>query len=1131
MQRSGKATYWVVLQARPDLRRASSMSWKARGEFVADSLRTTAAQSQAGVQALLRGRGVAFKSFWGANVIRVTSDAATLDALARRPEVQSIQADRTYHVVEAIPSVSQATVQTVEWNIANIRADQVWSTFGDRGEGVVVATIDTGVQYNHPALVNQYRGNLGGGSFDHNYNWYDPANVCPGDVPCDNVFHGTHTMGTILGDDGAGNQIGVAPGARWIAAKGCESNSCSTQSLLNSGQWMLAPTDLSGNNADPSKRPDIVSNSWGNTVGGDTFYQTVVQNWVAAGIFPVFANGNSGPGCSTVGSPGSYPESYGVGAYDINNAIASFSSRGPSPFSSITKPNISAPGVNVRSSVPTNSYAAYNGTSMATPHIAGVVALMWSAAAALVGDIAQTRQILDNTAIDTNDTSCGGTAANNDVFGQGRVDAYEAVNQSPRGPTGVVQGTVRKSADSSPLAGMMVHAVGPGDRTTTTNGSGGYSLTLPVGTYDVTVSGFGYVSQTATGLAVTNGGTLTHDFSLTAAPTHTLSGHVRDSNGNPLAGAKVTLLLTPLAPATTDGGGAYSFASVPDGTYNVQAQMNRCLDSQTQPVTLSANQSLDFALALRKDLFGYSCAELSAAWVNGTAPQALTGDDNYLSVALPFTFSFYGTPYANVYVTTNGYLSFNSAGSTFVNSTIPNPGSPNAAIDAFWDDMWMDGSSTVKTDTLGVTPNRRFVVEWDNVGFFSNTALRVDFETVLYESGDILTQYRNISLTDGMAQGNSATFGIENATGSDGLQYASGEAAVHDGLAVRYSVSAFTGVSGVVTDANDGLAIQGATVRALQGGNPVNTTTTDAGGGYQLSVGAGSYMVDAAKTNYETASNAVVVAQGQGATQNFALKTGKLTVTPGSLSFTPASGQQQTQSLTVSDSGVGGLTWSLSENGGDVPWLSETPTGTTLAAGGSQTVQVTVNAALMGSLTGSATLDFQSNGAKQATAHVTISATVSPYQQRVNVGGPAVTTSGNAWTADRAFTAGSWGYTNSASTTYSVRKAISGTLDDVLYQNQRLTPTEYRFTVPNGTYQVQLMFAELKRVKVGARVFDVNVEGTSIANVDIVRDVGLNAADVYTRTVTVSDGVLNVIFTPHAGSQAPVVNALWVLQQ
>jgi subtilisin family serine protease len=233
-------------------------------------------------------------------------------------------------------------------------------------------------------------------------------------------------MGTMVGDDGGVNQIGVAPQAKWIAAKGCETNFCSDFALLSSAEWILAPTKLDGSAARVDKRPHIVNNSWGGG-GGDPWYMDSVDAWVASGIFPAFSNGNSGPSCDTAGSPGDYAQSYSAGAYDINNTIASFSSRGPSDFSNITKPNISAPGVNVRSSVPNNSYALFSGTSMASPHVAGTVALIWAAAPSLSRDIDGTRAILDSTAVDKAGT-CGGDASNNNTYGQGRLDAFAAVD-------------------------------------------------------------------------------------------------------------------------------------------------------------------------------------------------------------------------------------------------------------------------------------------------------------------------------------------------------------------------------------------------------------------------------------------------------------------------------------------------------------------------------------------------------------------------------------------------------------------------------------------------------------------------------------------------------------------------------
>jgi len=442
---SGEATFWVLLHERANLAPAYQLrNDEARGTFVYRKLREVASQSQAGLRSLLDAHGASYRPFWIVNAIRVTGGGALVRELAARPEVKAIQADRQYRLPPVeVSATEEEHVDTVEWGIDRIRAPLVWSTFDVRGEGIVVANIDTGVQYDHPALVRQYRGNLGGGSFDHNYNWFDPSHVCiPANVPCDNAPHGTHVMGTMVGDDGTPgpNQIGVAPNARWIAAKGCEDVSCTLSALLASGEWMLAPTDLAGGHPRPDLRPHVVNNSWGGGPG-DTFYLDVIASWLASGIFPAFANSGAGPSCGTVGSPGDYVASYSAGAFDINNSIASFSGRGPSSFPppSIArfgpfelKPNIAAPGVNIRSSVPVNSYSIFSGTSMALPHVGGTVALLWSAVPSLARNIGGTRRILDDSAIDVSSLGCGGTADDNNVWGEGRLDAFAAVERARR---------------------------------------------------------------------------------------------------------------------------------------------------------------------------------------------------------------------------------------------------------------------------------------------------------------------------------------------------------------------------------------------------------------------------------------------------------------------------------------------------------------------------------------------------------------------------------------------------------------------------------------------------------------------------------------------------------------------------
>ncbi|SCL31872.1 Serine protease, subtilisin family [Micromonospora rhizosphaerae] len=916
-----QATFWAVLRDKADLGRAAGMQDRnARGKFVMDQLKRTADQSQAGLLALLKKRGVKHQRFWITNTVRVTAGQSVLKEIAADPGVERVLADRTYHIPDPKPNKEQPEVNAVEWNIDRIHAPQVWSTFGIRGEGIVVANIDTGVQFDHPALVAHYRGNQGGGNFDHNYNWFDPSNVCgsPSLAPCDNADHGTHTMGTMVGDDGepGPNQIGVAPGARWIAAKGCESFSCSLSALLASGEWVLAPTDLNGQNPRPDLRPHIVNNSWGGG-GGDPFYQAIVNAWVASGIFPAFSNGNSGPGCNSSGSPGDYIESYSAGAFDIGNNIADFSSRGPSGFNGEPKPNIAAPGVAVRSSVPPNSYASFDGTSMASPHVAATVALMWSAAATLVGDIAGTRALLDSTAIDTSDLSCGGTDADNNVWGEGRLDAFAAVDQSPRGPVGTLSGTVTNAADGSPISGATIRVAGPADRTTATDANGRYTMVLPVGTYEVTATAFGFRQQAVSGLVISEGATTIQDLALQPAPSHAVSGQVRNNDGEPVANATVTVLGKPIAPATTDANGGYSFPSVPEGEYDVRAAAGGCSDQQEQHLVVDGDETLDFTLPQRRDEYGYFCQVSTPGYLEADTVLPLSGDDQSTQVDLPFPFSFYGQTYETAHVSTNGLVNFLGPNSEFFNTSIPSTAAPNAAIYPYWDDLVVDGAASVRTQVLGSAPARTFVIEWRNVTFFGDSSHRMDFEVVLHENGRVQTEYRNID-NDGWEKGNSATIGIENESGNVALQYSFNAAAIGDPtFAVLYRLPPSGFVQGTVTDANDHQAVAGATVRALQNGSVVRSTTTNAAGSYRMQLSLGTYTIEATATNYTAESAEVVLdEQDEVATRDFVLRTARAEVAPGALEFIVPPGQTRTRVLTLRNTGSRDMTWEAAETGG-----------------------------------------------------------------------------------------------------------------------------------------------------------------------------------------------------------------------
>ena len=431
---NGEATFWVVFREQADLSPAFKIrDWSERGWFVYRRLVDTAESSQARVRDLLNAWEVETTSFWIVNALEVSTEhRALLSILAAQPDVSEIVAPPLVERIDMGLASGAPEHPNVEWNIDDVRAPLVWSTYGVIGEGIVVGNIDWGLQHDHPALVEQYRGNLGGGVFDHNYNWYDPAHVCgnPSLVPCDLDGHGTATSGIAVGDDGGENQIGVAPGARFFMA--------AINSIYSVGvpamQWMLAPTNLDGQDPRPDLRPHVVNNSWGNPGGLNNLWRVSVQAWIAAGIFPVFAMGNEGPNCSTGRSPGDYAETYAAGGHDVLDEIWVNSSRGPSDFGPI-KPNITAPGVDVRTSVPEglfpDLYEHGWGTSFASPHVVGTVALMWSMNPELIGDVKTTRRHLDYSAISVSDLTCGGEPSNNNVWGEGRLDAFAAVSLRP----------------------------------------------------------------------------------------------------------------------------------------------------------------------------------------------------------------------------------------------------------------------------------------------------------------------------------------------------------------------------------------------------------------------------------------------------------------------------------------------------------------------------------------------------------------------------------------------------------------------------------------------------------------------------------------------------------------------------
>jgi subtilisin family serine protease len=230
----GEAEFFVVLKAQADISAARRLQGKeSKGSFVFGTLKGHAESAQKSIRTWLDGRGVKYRPFWIRNMVLVTGDLEVLLELAARPDVAEIRPNRIANFINSVQggeSNGGSGTLAAEWNLVQIQADRVWNELGVTGEGIVVMDTDTGVQWTHPALKGHYRG-WNGTSADHNYNWYDPGNTYPTE-PGDNNGHGTHTTGTMVGDDGGSNKIGVAPGAKWIACKACASNSCSDSDIL-----------------------------------------------------------------------------------------------------------------------------------------------------------------------------------------------------------------------------------------------------------------------------------------------------------------------------------------------------------------------------------------------------------------------------------------------------------------------------------------------------------------------------------------------------------------------------------------------------------------------------------------------------------------------------------------------------------------------------------------------------------------------------------------------------------------------------------------------------------------------------------------------------------------------------------
>ena len=394
-------------------------------------------ETQAGLRNTFDNLGVEFTPYYLVNAIEVHGGTLVRLYLSTRPEVERVIPSPRLRPVSSDASLvtmsgAESAPTGVQWNVSMIGADKVWEEFGVRGEGIVIGQSDSGADVNHPELKQTYRGNANG----DDYNWFDPWNGKPS--PYDEGGHGTHTLGTIVGQNG----IGIAPGATWFACANLNRNLANPALYLDCMQFMLAPFPQDGDplsDGDPTLAADVLNNSWGcpELEGCDANALLDAANHLRdAGIFVVVSTGNDGPNCSTVNAPLSlYDSVFSTGAIDRFGEVAFFSSRGPVTVdgSGRIKPDIAAPGVDILSSLPGGMYGSNSGTSMAGPHVAGAVALLWSADPGLIGDIDRTEQLLIQAAdpyTGSTSTGCFTGDIPNAAYGYGVLDVYEAVKEA-----------------------------------------------------------------------------------------------------------------------------------------------------------------------------------------------------------------------------------------------------------------------------------------------------------------------------------------------------------------------------------------------------------------------------------------------------------------------------------------------------------------------------------------------------------------------------------------------------------------------------------------------------------------------------------------------------------------------------
>jgi len=604
---SDRDTVDIVIRLKP-LPEHIEKNIKGNYELAKDTLKIWSKLTQFKVvKFIVENGGIVLNRFWIDNVIvakvkpELIMKIASLDNVIWIFENFEIKIPRIESTI-----VINNTQIVVSWGILRIQAPDAWS-LGYTGEGVRIAVLDTGVDITHPALAGKMLSVIPGDPY-YPGGWmeFDSYGNPVLSTPHDTDGHGTHCSGIALGGDTSNILIGVAPGAILMHGLVLPGGIGTFAQVIAGMEWSVEPyyLDNAGNKIYTNLPAHVVSMSWGayNYYGNELL--PAVKNMLIMNIIPVAAIGNGGPG--TTDNPGNIWGVFGIGATDIYDNVAWFSGGAvvywPNPpvdwpfydtYPSVyVKPDFSAPGVFIVSSVPGGWYEAWSGTSMATPHVAGIVALILQVTDWLYYSYPDTPEtvyeILVNTSIDYGDPG-------QDIrYGWGLVNAYNAVLKAEEFvKTTGVEGYVKDSESGEPVTWAKIY-VEETNKWYSVRKYGYFKIPLDPGVYNLTFTAWGYYNKTIEVEVKSDNNAYTYlEVYLDRLPHGYVKGIVMGSDGVVLAGAKITVLGTPVT-VKTDQYGSFRIW-LPEGSYEIVISAPG-YSSTTVSVSVSQSEEVDLGV-------------------------------------------------------------------------------------------------------------------------------------------------------------------------------------------------------------------------------------------------------------------------------------------------------------------------------------------------------------------------------------------------------------------------------------------------------------------------------------------------------------------------------------------------------